>query len=382
MDDERRRRGRLRRPVHHPAQRGHRPRRSGPATASGRCSTSTTATVNCARSSARTRPSTSAAGPAYLGGPTRPRRPPQPPIQTQPGAYAFTAYPAAQRVLDSRNGIGGPVGPARRRPDRAPWRSACRRGRALPSSTSRSTTVALPKQQCRPPSYLVAWKPGTGLPATSNANVGACDVAANSAVVQVDAAGAINVQVYADVDVIIDVLGYYTPANGPVAAGRFQGVTPGPTARHPCRLGVGQRVHPHDSGQHLDRAFRGGRSTGCAGGAKTVSLTVTAIGPGSDAPGYVTAYAGRHGAAGHLDGQPHRRRSTPAPTSHSYPSARTAPSNCSCTRSPTSSSMSAAGSRRPAMRPAPRATASDRAARASPTAATVSAWRHSPRTVR
>jgi hypothetical protein len=130
------------------------------------------------------------------------------------------------------------------------------------------------------------------MPPTSNANVGACDVAANTAVLSVDAAGATEIQVYAPVNVIIDVLGYYSPAAGAVAAGRFQALTP-------ARL-IDTRASTAASNEY-SRADTGNTSvvrvpvTGHAGvpaGAKTVSLTITAIGPGSDASGYVTAYAG------------------------------------------------------------------------------------------
>ncbi len=47
-----------------------------------------------------------AAGPAYLGAAPSP----PPALTALPGAHVFTAYPAAQHVLDTRNGIGGPVG--------------------------------------------------------------------------------------------------------------------------------------------------------------------------------------------------------------------------------------------------------------------------------
>jgi hypothetical protein len=117
-------------------------------------------------------------------------------------------------------------------------------------------------------------------------------VAANSAVVQVDATGTINVQVYADVDVIIDVLGYYTAANGTVAAGRFRGVTP--TRLLDTRAGTspGNEYQRANSGNTSTVRFAVAGRGGVPAGVKTVSLTVTAIGPGSDASGYVTAYGG------------------------------------------------------------------------------------------
>lgn len=230
------------------------------------------------------------AGPAYLGSPAGPV-PPGPPIPTLPGAHAFTAYPDAQRVLDTRNAIGGPTGRLVGGQNRTV-------ALGVPSGASAAfVNITLdngtsPEEPCRPPSYLVAWKPGTPAPATSNANVGSCDVAANSAVVQVDAAGAIQISAYADVHAIIDVLGYYTPAPGAVAAGRFRGVTPTRLLDTRAPAGPGNDHTRTDSGNSSLVRFPVAGRGGVPANATTVSLTVTAIGPGSDASGYVTAYAG------------------------------------------------------------------------------------------
>ncbi len=230
------------------------------------------------------------AGPAYLGGPVTPAGS-GPPIPTLPGAHAFTAYPAARRMLDTRNAIGGPTG-----------RVAGGQTRAValgvpPGSSAALVNITLdngaaPGGQCLPGSYLVAWKPGAAKPATSNANVGPCDVSANTAIVQVDGAGTAMIEVYADVHVIVDVLGAYSPADGAVAAGRFGAVTP-------SRL-LDTRVAAAP-GNDYTRTSRGATSVvrfpvagrgGVPAGARTVSLTVTAIGTWSSAAGYVTAYAG------------------------------------------------------------------------------------------
>jgi glucose/arabinose dehydrogenase len=229
------------------------------------------------------------AGPAYVGGlTTLPPTTVPPPI---PGAFAFNAYPAAQRVLDTRNGIGGPVG---RTVGGQPRTVAL----GVPAGASAAfVNITLdngtgPEDQCRPPSYLVAWKPGTARPSTSNANVGGCDVAANSTVVQVDAGGAMTIEVYADVHVIVDVLGYYSVANSPVTAGRFQAVTPARLLDSRATTSPGNEYSRADSGNTSVVRFAVAGRAGVPAGARTVSLTVTAIGPGSDAPGYVTAYAG------------------------------------------------------------------------------------------
>ncbi len=232
------------------------------------------------------------AGPAYLGGPATPPPPlPQPPVTSLPGAYVFTAYPVAQRVLDSRNAIGGPTG---RLVGGVPRTVAL----GVPAGASAAlVNITLdngsgPEQQCRPPSYLVAWKPGSPKPATSNANVGGCDVAANSAVVQVDGSGSIDVEVYADVHVIVDVLGSYAPAAGAVAAGRFAAVTPTRLLDSRAAAAPGNDYTRTNLGNTSVVRFPVAGRGGVPAGATTVSLTVTAIGPGSDAPGYVTAYAG------------------------------------------------------------------------------------------
>jgi hypothetical protein len=117
-------------------------------------------------------------------------------------------------------------------------------------------------------------------------------VSANTAVVQVDGSGRIQIEVYADVHVIIDVLGAYTPANGPVSAGRFGAITP-------TRL-VDTRV-PATSANPYTRSASANTSRvrvpvagrgGVPADARAVSLTVTAIAPLSNTAGYVTAYAG------------------------------------------------------------------------------------------
>jgi hypothetical protein len=130
------------------------------------------------------------------------------------------------------------------------------------------------------------------MPATSNANVGACDVAANIGVLAVDAAGATNIQVYADTDVILDVLGYYTEASMPVAAGRFIGLTPSRLLDTRADAGGANPYTRADTGNESVVRFPVAGRAGVPADATTVSLTVTAIGPGSDAGGYVTAYAG------------------------------------------------------------------------------------------
>jgi hypothetical protein len=92
--------------------------------------------------------------------------------------------------------------------------------------------------------------------------------------------------------VIVDVLGYYTPAGGAVSAGRFQAVTPVRLLDSRAGAAPGNDYTRANTGNTSIVRFPVVGRGGVPAGAKTVSLTVTAIGPGSDAPGYVTAYAG------------------------------------------------------------------------------------------
>ena len=236
---------------------------------------------------------TQAAGPAYLGGPGGAQPPlPQPPIQSVPGAHAFTAYPAAQRVLDTRNAIGGPTARLVGGQPRTVTLGVPAGASAALVNFTLDNGSSSPEEQCRPPSFLVAWKPGTAKPATSNANVGSCDVAANTAVVQVDGAGSIVVEVYADVHVIVDVLGYYTPAGGAVSAGRFQAVTPVRLLDSRAGAAPGNDYTRANTGQHLDRALPRGGSRRCARRREDRVAHRDGDRSRQRCTGYVTAYAG------------------------------------------------------------------------------------------
>ena len=79
-----------------------------------------------------------------------------------------------------------------------------------------------------PPGYLTAWASGMPQPATSNVNASVIgDVAANLAIVPLGADGSIQLFASTDLDVIIDIVGYFTSSNAPEATiGFFVPVTP------------------------------------------------------------------------------------------------------------------------------------------------------------
>lgn len=82
------------------------------------------------------------------------------------------------------------------------------------------------------------------MPITSNINARAGEVVANAAVVPVDTAGRIDVLTNASAHVVIDVLGRFDVADGPVAAGRFVPLAPQRLVdtREPLAV-VGSRRH-------------------------------------------------------------------------------------------------------------------------------------------
>ncbi len=78
------------------------------------------------------------------------------------------------------------------------------------------------------PGYVTAWAAGTSQPATSNVNVSVVgDVAANLAIVPLGTDGAIHLFSSTDVDLIIDIVGYFTNANAANSTvGLFVPLTP------------------------------------------------------------------------------------------------------------------------------------------------------------
>lgn len=232
---------------------------------------------------------TQAAGPAYLG--STPAPTPVPPIVTNPGSYAYTAYPAAQRVYDTRNGVGTAAGKVPAEQVRTvslgvpPTAAAALVNITLPNDAG-------PEDPETAPGFLVAWEPGTPMPATSNANVSGNSVAANGAVLQVDSAGRTNISVSTDLHVIVDVLGYYTEVPGPVSAGRFEALTPARLIDTRGTSGPGNQYTRTDSGNISIVRLPVRGIAGVPATADTVGVTVTAIAPGGDSSGYITAYAG------------------------------------------------------------------------------------------
>ncbi|MEU0536363.1 S1 family peptidase [Amycolatopsis tolypomycina] len=115
---------------------------------------------------------------------------------------AYTALPAAQRVLDTRTDLGGHKKPV------AAGESVSVAIPGLPANAS-AVAVGLVGTGGTRSTFLTAY--GDALPTTSNLNIGAGRTAAVMAVVPVGPDGKIKVRNNAgDIEVIVDYLGYYS----------------------------------------------------------------------------------------------------------------------------------------------------------------------------
>jgi glucose/arabinose dehydrogenase len=135
-----------------------------------------------------------------------------------PGPLAFVAVPPGTRVLDSRLPESG----------NKTVRAGATRYVLMNVNpvVTRAVLVNFAFVSPSSPGYLTAWAARSDRPLASNINAAPSEVVANSAVVPVDANGGILVYAFATAHVVIDVLGYFNVAPGPVRAGRFVAVPP------------------------------------------------------------------------------------------------------------------------------------------------------------
>ena len=98
----------------------------------------------------------------------------------------------------------------------------------VPATQASAVMVNLTAVNGAPGGYLTAWASGMPQPATSNVNLSVIgDAAANLAIVPLGADGSIQLFASTDLDVIIDVVGYFTNGNAPDATvGLFVPLTP------------------------------------------------------------------------------------------------------------------------------------------------------------
>jgi hypothetical protein len=135
-------------------------------------------------------------------------------------AGATTLTPVAPcRLLDTRKT------PTKDKIAPTTWRIPVTGRCGLPAG-ARAVAFSLVATNTSAEGFLTLWSGETALPTVSNLNFARGNTVANSAVVQVSAAGTIDLFASVGTDVIVDVSGAFVPVAEPVAAGRFVPVTP------------------------------------------------------------------------------------------------------------------------------------------------------------
>lgn len=119
----------------------------------------------------------------------------------------------AERVFDSRRPSDGGAALA--------GNTARTIALGVDGATTRAVLVNLTYVEPRTNGFLVAWSATGSRPATSNVNAPSGGIAANAAVVPVDSRGQIQVLTNTDAHVVVDLIGRFEAAPGPVAAGRI-----------------------------------------------------------------------------------------------------------------------------------------------------------------
>ncbi|MCU1366254.1 MAG: hypothetical protein JWN39_1893 [Ilumatobacteraceae bacterium] len=212
-----------------------------------------------------------AAGIATL---VQPVQPVQPAPTTSPLASGNTLQILTpSRVVDTRDNVGSTslVGTLARRIQIA--------GRGGVPDGAKAISANFTVTDAAASGFLTVWNCSTDRPVVSTVNFTSGDTVPNGASVPLDATGGICVYSSADVDLLVDVNGYFGIGGG----GKFASVTPARLMDSRVGLGAGGRLAA-DSVVRLP-------VTGVAGvpaGVSAVALNVTSVSP--SAAGFVTVY--------------------------------------------------------------------------------------------
>ncbi|MHA3701190.1 hypothetical protein ACXR2U_03320 [Jatrophihabitans sp. YIM 134969] len=221
------------------------------------------------------------AGAATPGAPTPVSPSPEQAVVAAPAAGAYTPL-AAQRLLDTRNGNGAPVGaiPA------GGTVSVVVTGRGgVPATGVGAVAVTVTVVTPASSGYVVAYPTGTARPGSSNVNFGAGRTVSNLVVVPVGTGGRISLSSSARTHAIVDVSGWYATGTS-TGAGTFAALPPRRVLDTRSGTGAPRAVVPARDAVTLSVAGRGGVPARGVGG---VLLNVTVTAPA--AAGYVTVYA-------------------------------------------------------------------------------------------
>lgn len=181
------------------------------------------------------------------------------------------------RVLDTRNGIGGPterVAPGHSRV--VPIRGL----KGIPANAE-SVVVNITSAGASDHGFVTAFPDGTAVPNASNLNHARGDVRANAAVVKIGANGSIRLHASeAETDLIVDVLGSFGPYGGVVTA-----ITPERLVD--SRVGIGTSASKF--GEYETREVQIGGRGSVPSSATAVIVNITATNPSAPL-GYLTAW--------------------------------------------------------------------------------------------
>ena len=206
------------------------------------------------------------------------------------GAALVPVAPA--RLLDTRTGVGGALGPVAAGAE-VPLQVSGRDG--IPSD---AVAVALTVTATEPtaPGYVTVWPTGLERPVASNLNVErAGQTIADGVVVPLGTGGQVSLLAQSETHLVVDVTAYWRAA-ATTDGGRFTPVTPARVLD--TRTGVGAPLGSlgDDSTIELALVGRGGLP---AAGIRAVALTLTAT--GTTGAGFATAWPG----GPNLSGQNH-----------------------------------------------------------------------------
>ncbi len=133
---------------------------------------------------------------------------------------------------------------------------------------------------------------GTSRPVTSNLNLAAGQTVANSVIVPLGSGGRINLTNYAGTQpLVVDVLGYFTDASVPSAAGGDLTVI-SPTRVVDSRTGLGGVVGPLGPGRTVALTPLSGGAVSLPSGSAPTAVLLRVTGTGATAATYLTAYPG------------------------------------------------------------------------------------------
>lgn len=205
-------------------------------------------------------------------------------VPTPSDPLHFVSTTPAQRVFDSRRAADGA----------APLTgNTARTVSTGVGGTTRAVLANITYVDPATDGFLTAWAGGAARPATSNINALAGEVVANAAVVPVDAQGNIQVLTNTTADVVIDVLGRFELAPGPVADGRFVPLTPERAidTRDPSSTD-NSYTETGAAPVNVVGTTVGGAHGVPSDGVSAVVLTVTALAGGDPRGGWVTVSPG------------------------------------------------------------------------------------------